>query len=256
MNNTSPPAGYRESALGGTVLVVREEHHDALREALAKGSLHQWAAWQPGAQAMQGRVVAWATQLGNGTKIVVRHSHHGGMFAALTGDLFLKPPRAPHELEMAVALRAAGVPTPDVIGYAIYDAVGPFCRADVVTQLVDGADLPAAWAAAHSPAERDGIVDAMSGLLRTLQRAGARHPDLNLKNILISEADGAPAAWVLDVDRVAIDRDHSEHVGDANARRLSVSLAKWRRQHGLAFSDAHYIRMMDGAGIDWKDLGP
>lgn len=250
MSQAGPPEGYRESSLGGTTLVARETHHEALRMVLAHDTLHQWASKQPGARAMQGRDVAWATELSGGAKVVVRHSRHGGMLAALTGDLFLAPTRAPHELRTALALQAAGIPTPGVLAYAVYSAMGPFRRADVVTTLVDGADLPAAWAAAHTPAARDGIVDAMAALLRSLQAARARHPDLNVKNVLIAEADGAPVAWVLDIDRVNI-TSHvpQEMTGRSNAMRLFLSIMKWRRLHGLDFSAAHVDRLFAGAGV-------
>ena len=269
MSDTSPPAGYRESALGGTMLVARDAHHDALRDVLTKATLHGWAAGQPGARAMQGRVVAWATQLADGAKVVVRHSHHGGLLAPLTGDLFLKPPRAAHELAMAVALRAAGVATPDVIGYAIYDAVGPLCRADVVTQFVDGADFPAAWAAAQSPAAREAIVDAVVALLQAMRAAHVHHPDLNVKNVLLAGADGRPAAWLLDVDRASIPdssmiaesaavtgRQDSlpEMFAQANVRRFTLSIEKWRQGHGLDFSREYLGRLLDGVGVErpWR----
>ena len=249
MSQSGPPAGYRESALGRTLLVARDDQHDAVREALARGTLHQWAAARPGAQAMQGREIAWATQLPNGTPVVVRHSRHGGALAALTGDLFLAPSRAPNELAMSLRLREAGVPTPDILAYAVYPAMGLFCRADVVTALVDGVDFPAAWAAAHTPAARDAIIDAVAALLRMTQAAGARHPDLNVKNILISHTGGAPLAWVLDVDRVEFSPSGAAGLAALNARRLRRSLMKWRMRHGLDVSEAHWTRLVDGAGV-------
>lgn len=241
--------GYRESALGRTLVVARNDQHDAVREALTGRTLHQWASLRPGARALQGREIAWATELANGTAVVVRHSRHGGAFAALTGDLFLAPSRAPHELAAALRLREAGVPTPDVLAYAVYPAMGLFCRADVVTAVVDGVDFPAAWAAAHTPAAREAIIDAAAALLRMMQAAGARHPDLNVKNILISHTGGAPLAWVLDVDRVAFARAGDAGLAQRNARRLRLSLVKWRARHGLDVSEAHWAQLADGAAV-------
>jgi len=243
------PAGYRESAIGGTRLVARDDQHDAVREAMARSTLYRWAALQPGARALQGRQVAWATRLGNGAAVVVRHSRHGGALAAITRDLFLAPSRAPHELAVSQRLGAAGVATPVVLAYAVYPAVGPLCRADVMTAHVDGADLPAAWANAHSPVARDGIIDAVAALLRSLQAAGARHPDLNVKNVLISDSGGAPLASVLDVDRVAFGRAGDAGLAELNARRLGHSLMKWRALHGLDVSERQWNRLVDSAGV-------
>lgn len=253
------PTGYREAAVGGTLVVARDAEFEALREIVAGDTIHQWASRQPGARALQGRGVAWATRLATGAEVVVRHSQHGGILAPLTGDIFLAPSRAPDELYAAVRLREAGIPTPEVVAYAVYSAIGPFCRADVVTAFVDGVDFPAAWAAALGSEARDAIIDAVAALLRVMQAAGARHPDLNVKNVLISQRDGAPRALLLDVDRVhfmrvdlhSVDfvRSGHEMLGVANARRLMASVMKWRGAHGLGVSDAHWNRLMDGAGV-------
>jgi len=45
-------------------------------------------------------------------------------------------------------LADAGVPTPEIVAYAVYPAFGPFARADVATRALDGRDFPEAWRAA------------------------------------------------------------------------------------------------------------
>ncbi|MDA1080849.1 MAG: hypothetical protein O2973_04095 [Gemmatimonadetes bacterium] len=196
---------------------------------------------------MRGRTVAWATQLADGTDVVIRHSHHGGALARLTRDLFLAPSRAPYELAASLRLHASGVHTPDVIAYVTYAAIGPLCRADVATALVPGADFPAAWAADRSPPGRAAIVDAVGALLCSLQAAGAHHPDLNAKNVLVSGSDDSLAAWVLDVDRVAFSRRGDHAVGHRNTQRLLASLRKWNTLHGLDFGDADAERLLSSA---------
>ncbi|HVZ49762.1 MAG TPA: hypothetical protein VG916_13335, partial [Gemmatimonadaceae bacterium] len=122
------PAGYRESVLRGTRLVSRAAVHDTLRAAIETGTLHAWAGARAGARAMQGRGVSWGTDLDGAGPVVVRHSRHGGLLAALTRDMFLVPSRAPHELEVALRLQSAGVATPTVVAFATYAATGPLCR--------------------------------------------------------------------------------------------------------------------------------
>src|SRR5208337_2439154 len=128
------------------------------------------------------RTTAWATALPNGVEVVVRHSRHGGALAALTGDLFLAPTRAPVELATALRLAHAGVPTPEVVAYAVYPAFGPLARADVATRALHGADFPEAWRTAVRGVERTSLLAALAALLRALRAAGALHRDLNLKN--------------------------------------------------------------------------
>jgi hypothetical protein len=208
---------------------------DAVRAALGGGTLHTWAATRPDRRELRGRGVAYAVSLADGTDVVVRHSRHGGLLAPLTRDLFLAPTRAPRELATSLRLRAAGVLTPQVVAFVTYPAGPLFRRADVATRLVpDGRDL----AAVVADARGDAWIGATGALLRALARAGARHPDLNLKNILLSPA----GAWVLDVDVVALDvpRDVAAR---ANWARLGRSLTKWRRLHALPIDDGALARL-------------
>ena len=76
-------------------------------------------------------------------------------------------------------------------------------------------------------------------LLRALARAGARHHDLNVKNVLIVETDGgAPHALILDVDRVTFAEPGNASVAVANVRRLARSARKLRGQGRIAITDA------------------
>src|SRR5690606_19534813 len=118
--------------------------------------------------AHQGRATAWGAVLpGGGIPVVVRHAQHGGLLRAITGDRFLAQGRAAHELAVSERLRAEGVPTPELVAYVVYPAGPLFSRIDVATRrLPAGDDLPSAWAAASAD-ERNGMLDATAGLLRT-----------------------------------------------------------------------------------------
>lgn len=241
MTRTSVPAGYTATEARGVRLVAHESVADAMAAALATApTLHSWAGARPGAQALQGRATAWRATLADGTDVVVRHSRHGGLLAPLTGDLFLAPTRAPHELAASVRLLAAGVRTPQVLAYAVYPALGLFARADVVTRALRGADLPDAWRAATDAGARAAIVLAVATLLRQLRHAGAAHPDLNLKNIFVTPGP-APVAHVLDVDRVVFYGADSTDAAFRNLVRLVRSARKWRTERGVAFDEATFL---------------
>lgn len=207
--------------------MARDDAHDALRDILTRATLHVWASLQPAARAMRGRGTTWATTLPSGQPVAVRRSLHGGMLAALTRDLFLAPTRAPQELDGALRLAAAGVRTPAVLGYAVYAATGPLCRADVVTELLDGADLVTVLRE-QPAADRGEIGRAVRQLLDGLAAAGAHHPDLNARNVLILRTAGSCTAAILDVDRVrfAPRGTHAAAVAAQNAARLQRSLRK------------------------------
>jgi hypothetical protein len=84
----------------------------------------------------------------------------------------------------------------------------------------------------------DDLVTAVAALIASMTMAGARHPDLNIKNILVTRHDGgAVYAQVIDVDRVWFDQPLHHRVTERNIHRLTRSLEKWRRLHGLQIDD-------------------
>lgn len=246
--SAAPPDGYVHARVGDVEVVARAEAMLGIRDALGVcRTLHAWAATLPGATAHEGRATAWGAQLpGTDLDVVVRHAQHGGLLAPVTGDLFLRPGRAPWELEASRRLRAAGVPTPELVAYLLYPA-GPFlCRCDVATRrLPAGADLPEAWTASDET-EREGQLVATAALLRLLARAGAHHPDLNAKNVYLSRTGGSWTAFVLDVDRVRFEPAGVE-VASRNLARLQRSLRK-HRAAGLAMTDDQVARLAALAG--------
>ncbi len=150
---------------------------------------------------------------------------HGGMLAPLTGDRFLSPTRAPHELNVACWLRSVGVRTPEVAAYAIYPAGPLLRRSDVATvEIPEARDLGEYCQVGGS--ELDAALELTRELVESLSRAGAHHPDLNVKNVLIGKDDGREVAWVLDVDRIR--RTGPREARSANVRRLVRSLSRRR----------------------------
>lgn len=233
------PPGYTRFESRGAVVVARNDAAPGVRAALGEvRTLHGWASTLPGATAFQGRGTAWGARLPQSAiDVVVRHARHGGLFAALTGDLFLWPGRAPWELEVSERLREAGVPTPAVIAYALYPAGPTLCRCDVATKrLPDGGDLPDLWRDADAPS-RAAMLVATGALLRALAAVRAHHPDLNAKNVYLARDGNAWRAFVLDVDRIVLLGAGDARAGDRNRARLTRSLRKFRTKHGLAVSE-------------------
>jgi len=233
------PDGYLALAARSAQAVGLASLRRPLEAALGAGSFYAYAERAPDARPLAGRGVAYAVALpGDAARVVVRRSRHGGWFAALTADRFTPPTRAPHELDTSLRLTASGVLTPEVVAYAIYPA-GAFRRADVVTREIPGAaDLAAVLAEPMPDDERRAVLAAVARLLADLTSAGARHPDLNIKNILIQRsATGRTLAYVLDVDRIWFDRPGAARVTERNIARLSRSARKWRRGGALALAD-------------------
>jgi hypothetical protein len=241
------PAGYVHVAAGRCVVVAREDVASDAKALLAEGSLYEAAARNLGARTLHGRGVSYAIALPESSmRVVVRRNRHGGLLAPITRDLFLPPTRAPYELDVALRLIKQGVRTPPVLMYGVEAAHGVFRRADVVTlEIRDGRDM-ATYMQPHEDAGlRERAWSATRALVRALNAAGARHHDLNVKNILIAPGKVGLEAWVLDVDRVEFGRPEAAAVREGNVARLLRSARKWRDERGAVF-DEREIMAIDG----------
>lgn len=215
-------------------------------EALASliethGTLYDWAANQTQPRAMRGRAPVFvATVPGTDDTVVVRHAWHGGLFAPLTGDRFRFPTRAPHEFAMSHALRAAGIPTTQVLGYARYRVRMGLCRVDVLSRFVpDAYDLGMVVAGLVPEIQCHEALEATHILLQRLAHAGVVHPDLNVKNILlVRSAGGELTAMIIDVDVVRWTPGRAPaDVMQRNVHRLARSIRKWHHNFGCEVTE-------------------
>ena len=223
------PPGFERLLLGHAVAVARSDVAVSIRAALlgadgTRSTLYESAARHPGARQLQGRGTAYAVTLPQSPlRVVVRHNRRGGLFAAILEDRFLPPTRAPRELEVSLALSKLGINTPDIVAYALYPPGGLFQRSDVCSR-----EIPASRDLSHvltgeGASERGAALLATARLVAGLARVGARHHDLNAKNVLLT----LEMAYVLDVDRVSLGGKPDATL-DSNLKRLTRSLRKWR----------------------------
>lgn len=228
------PAGYVRVTAGRCSATAVREHEGDARRLLAEGTLYESAARDLAARQLAGRGVAYLIALPeSGTRAVVRHNRHGGLLAPVTRDLFLPPTRAPYELQVSLRLRAAGVRTPRVLMYGIERRALLLRRADVVTEAVEDSRDLAAYMMPGQLEHRAEAWAAARALVASLDAAGARHHDLNVKNILLARREGRLVAWALDVDRVRFTSPATAAAG--NRARLLRSARKWRDAWGAEF---------------------
>jgi hypothetical protein len=88
------------------------------------------------------------------------------------------------------------------------------------------------------------VISAVVALLRALERAGARHPDLNLGNVLM--IGDSLKALVLDVDRIVFQSPGSQ-VGEANLTRLLRSALKLRGLGRIEITDQELTTLAQSA---------
>jgi|GEM_PF-226522 len=253
-----PLPGYARRQFTGGDVVAAASVRDALFAIIAThGTWYAWASTQPQTRALRGRAPVYIAHLADAldTSVVIRHVWHGGLLAPLTRDRFRRPTRAPLELLRAVMLRARGVPTPEVMGFALYDAGPGFVRIDVATRYIpDSHDFAAVLANVAPDITRSAAFDAIALLLHQLSRNGFTHPDLNVKNILLQQTGPTLQASVLDVDVMRWDAHLPVAVAmRQNTDRLLRSLAKARRQFGITFTDAERDTFVRGVSRDVSD---
>lgn len=242
-----PVPGYERFRVGRVNVLAIRALAPPLRDILAHATLYDFARRQDGALVLHGRAPVYAIRL-EGQWIAVRHAMRGGLVGRVLRDQFVPPTRVMREFAAAFRLRLAGVPTPEVVAVLTYPAGGILRRADVATRYVDGADLAAVFADPRNDAQRRPILDAVARLLTQLATAGAQHPDLNLKNILVASTVDGYAAHVLDVDRVHFHLPGDPLVARANLDRLLRSMRQWRERGGrrpdaLPDADLSYLTL-------------
>ena len=232
--------GYARFRVNGARGLVIAGCQTALESILAAETLYDYARRQSDARQFRGRTTAYGVALGDGCgNVVVRHAMRGGLLGKTGSDLFFPPTRGLRELVNSLRLKLTGVPTPEVIAFASYPAGQIFRRSDVATrEIAESHDLSVVLREITDEAHRLSCLRATGTLLGMLSRAGAHHPDLNARNILITwdSSEGAKA-YVLDVDRIRFHVSGDPMVSNANLSRLERSLLKLRDSGNLAISN-------------------
>ena len=242
----APPAPFVSFDTASARVVCDDRFTPAIRTVMEHGSLYEYARAHPAARTLAGRGFAYAVPLpDDSARVVVRHNRHGGLFAPFTRDWFRWPSRAPLELQVARRLLDAGVPTPEMVCYALYPMGLGLCRADVVTLEVPASrDLSAAIMSLDAD-QRARALHAAARLLQSLTSAGARHHDVNVKNVLLRDAaNGTLEALVLDVDRVVFSSDRAA-VREGNLARLLRSARKWRERYGAPITESELAELAE-----------
>lgn len=157
-----------------------------------------------------------------GRDMVLRHFRRGGMIGRVNPDLYLgvraATSRAMREFALLSDMHAEGLAVPMPVA-ARYAPVGPFYRADIITQRIPNAHT--LQDVLGTRALPEGLWAAIGGNVKTLHDHGVYHSDLNCRNILIDTSD---AVWIIDFDKCEMRRPGAW--AQANLDRLKRSLVK------------------------------
>jgi 3-deoxy-D-manno-octulosonic acid kinase len=245
------PQGYARATVGATRIVADGAALERVCAAVAQGgTLYGWAKAAPGAASLAGRSPAYRVDAA-GDEWVVRHYWRGGAIGPLLDDRYPagRLPRPFRELLVSHEARERGVPTPRVVAAVVYPARA-FYRGDLATAYVpDSADLAdVTFGPVRLPlAERAAAWRAAGVLVRVAAERGLRHPDLNLRNVLLYGPAEAPLACVLDLDRARLEDGALRPVDrEAMVGRLHRSRRKLERTHGERLDDRSLWSFAEG----------
>ena len=240
------PPGFSRRELDGAVAVLRDDVATALVAAgvAAPESLRRRAD-----AAYEGRGAPFGVEVPGAGRVFVRQYLHGGALRKVTRDLYRGEGRFSAELAALTGAATAGVPVPEALGFVSVAAGLGLRRGWLLAREVPGAVDVLRFLCDAPPAARRREVLAASGrAVRALHDAGFEHPDLHLKNLLLT-----PQGAVL-----VLDLDNAERVGEVTGEMSRAALFRFDRYAAkqaaaaLPVSRSDRLRVLRSyAGADW-----
>ena len=237
----TPPEGYESAQAPECWGFAWSSAQPWLSAALSTGeTVHAWAGRDASCRELAGRgqvfsIDAPAAGPEGRERWVVRHYQRGGAMGPILGDRYLSLGRYRPLCETVASLEARerGIPTPAVVAGIVYPA-GIFYRADLVTEEVPGAvDLSQVlFGAASTEIDPEAALIATGGIVRSLERNGLFHPDLNAKNIVLTSTNEGVDAYLVDLDRCCARPRGVPAPAFPMRRRLERSLRKFQASTG------------------------
>lgn len=258
------PVGYDEVEVGNAQGFAIQKAGAWMRGVLSSGdTLWGWASRQASGTFLEGRGKVFSvpapTKGPDGReRWVVRHYYRGGAVAGpLLGDRYLAVGRARpvRELFAAHNARARQIATPAVVAGAAYSA-GIWYRADLVTEEIpEATDLAEVlFGGEPSDIDADAALLATGTLIRTLERRGILHTDLNAKNVVLAPVGDHVQAHLVDLDRCRARAPGVPAPAYFMRRRLERSLRKFEHRTGRVLPPDAWSTLR--AGFTDRDENP
>lgn len=211
------PAGFDATHTRAAWFAVRRDY----AEAFEQWGLHAETGEPFEPTELKGRAVLEAIR-GSAGQVLARRFRHGGLFGSITGRRYANPARPFLELVLSERLRAAGLPTPTVVG-ARARARWPFgWELELFTQRVPGARDLGSMIEAHRQGQLGlsawhRLLESTGTLIGRAHAQGFLHADLHPKNLLAGEAG---ELYLIDLDGSRFEPDLSDADRVANLERF------------------------------------
>jgi hypothetical protein len=193
------------------------------------------------------RQSAFRINIGGAPEMFVRRSRRGGIAALLLNDIYLGTiPRPLTELALTVDAMNRGVPVVEPMG-AIVEWIGPaIYRGFFLTRAMPGMTLWKFLQTDDDPVVRSHVLERARAAIETMHAKGLSHADLNLHNLLVTQAGDSFTVMILDLDKSRLyDSPLSPAMRRANLARLARSARKLDPAGKYLDSDAFAILKLE-----------
>jgi 3-deoxy-D-manno-octulosonic acid kinase len=229
------PPSFSLIKKGSTFLLLNNGYRDLLLGAGIEDVETYLSRHQQEARTVSGRRPHLSVAIGSGERMIVRHYSHGGLLGFATRDLYCRGSRSFRELALTEEVRASGIPTVHSIGAIHQRVLLFFYRAYLLTREIPQArnfieylNETGRSAQGESLSRKRRILRDAGLTLRKFHEAGYFHADLQLKNLLVVDAQTS----LIDFDRSYRKQSLSHKERLNNLLRLNRSADKWK-QKGL-----------------------
>ena len=174
------------------------------------------------------RKSAFRMQLDDGLELYARRGRRGGLIASILSDVYAGiAPRPLNELAVTVEAIKRGIPVAEPMG-AMIEWIGPaLYRGFFLTRAVRGMTLWQFVKTDDDPTVRNHVLAQARAAIDATQAKGLFHADLNLHNLLVTQARDSFTVIIIDLDKARLfDAPLSAAMRRANAARLLRSARK------------------------------
>ena len=192
------------------------------------------------------RQSAFRLHLGGGLELFARRGRRGGMIGSILSDVYVGlAPRPLNELAVTVEAMRRGIPVAEPMG-AMIEWIGPaLYRGFFLTRAVRGMTLWEFLKTDDDPIVRSHVLGQARAAIDTMHERGLFHADLNLHNILVTQAGESFSVIIIDLDKARLfDAALPAAMRRANAARLIRSARKL--DPSGRFLDAAALKILQG----------
>ena len=206
-------------------------HRDvaAFAESILSGLESLSSAGQSGAGNRQS---AFRLNLEGGPEMFARRSRRGGLIQSILADVYFgMNPRPLQELAVTIEATRRGIPVVEPMG-AMVEWIGPaLYRGFFLTRAMRGMTLWEFVQTDDDPVVRGHVLRQTRVAIDTMHEKGLFHADLNLHNLLVTQAGESFGVMILDLDKSRLlDAPLSPAMRRMNFARLLRSVNKLDRE--------------------------